>query len=116
MLSGIRNEILDLNKDYIESFKNTDADQKQVTFALAKKLLNKIQAFLDFLYRDNNLLFEALKKEAEEAKTKDSIFETEYNKNLMAEISEFYIDFCLTPAYQYRGDVFNSIFYGDKLN
>ena len=113
MLSGIRDELLSLNQEYTESFKNKDIDKTQTSLALS--MINKIQAFLDFLYRDNNQLFNALKEEAEEVKTKDSLLEIEYNKNVIVELSELYVDFCLATNYPHRGNVFNSMFYGDVL-
>jgi hypothetical protein len=112
MLNGIKEEILSINQQYAETFKKETTKEQAV---LAGNLINKIQTFLDFLYRDNNQLFNKLQDEAEEVKQKDKLLETEYNKNMVVEISELYIDFCLSPSYKYRGEVFNSIFYGDVL-
>ncbi len=114
MLNGIKEEILSLNKKYMETFDNEKEVTKEQSI-VAESLINKIQTFLDFLYRDNNQLFNQLQDEAEKVKQKDKVLETEYCKNKVVEISELYIDFCLSPVYKYRGNIFNSIFYGDAL-
>lgn len=112
MLNGIKEEILFLNKQYMETFNKEITKEQSI---IAASLINKIQTFLDFLYRDNNQLFKKLQDEAEEVKQKDKVFETEYSKNKIVEISELYVDFCLSPTYKHRGNIFNSIFYGDAI-
>ena len=122
MMSGIVKEILALNEEFFEMLKEeSDLDFEeycaeiyeihQSRDTVTQRLRDRIEAFVDFLYRDYPDIFKKFLDEASYAADEDGeFFPPDYLTLDDYEDVENYILAALSYDYKYKGKVFIEIF------
>jgi hypothetical protein len=107
MLSKIVKEILILNDLFFENIFVEDGLAEE---GASKKLQEKVEAYIDFLYRDDPILFEKLLAEAIVASKQDDNVTCFLDNVTSFDILYSYIQLSLGYDYSYKGEIFKTIF------
>jgi hypothetical protein len=107
MLNGIVKEILVLNDLF---FENIFVENSLAKEEASEKLQEKVETYIDFLYRDDPILFEKLLAEATVASEQDDNITCFLDNVTSFDILYGYIQLSLGYDYNYKGEVFKTIF------
>lgn len=117
MLNGIVKEIKSLNdkffemiQDKIDSEDDYVEEFEEARGEISQKLRNKVETFVDFLYRDYPEIYKKLSNEASYAVDEDDEFFIPGFELDEFEVVENYILACLSIDYPYKENVFKKIF------
>jgi hypothetical protein len=116
MMDGIVKEIVSLSEEFFETIDEEDSyiDNNHcypMQYPIAQRLRDRVEAFVDFLYRDYADIFKKLLNEASYAVDEDeNFYQPEHLTLDDFEAVGNYIILSLAQDYEYKGPLFKSIF------